>query len=76
MEQIKELDVVALLVDLPEQELRRGDVGTVVEVFEANEHHPGGYLVELLNENNNVWTEVDITNPSQIMLLNFKRKAA
>ena len=76
MEPIKELDVVALLVDLPEQGLRRGDVGTVIEVFEANEHHPDGYLVEFLNENNNVWTEADITDPSQIMLLNFKRKAA
>jgi hypothetical protein len=76
MEQIKELDVVALLVDLPEQGLRRGDVGTAVQVFEANEHHSAGYLMEFLNEDKDVWTLVDITDPSQVMRLNFKRKAA
>ena len=32
-EQIKLLDVVALLEDIPEQKLRRGEVGTVVEEF-------------------------------------------
>ena len=42
--EIKEHDVVTLLVDLPEQGLRCGDVGTAVYVFEANEHHPAGYI--------------------------------
>lgn len=37
--EIKELDVVALLIDLPEQGLRCGDVGTVVHAVEANEQH-------------------------------------
>lgn len=37
--EIKELDVVALLIDLPEQGLRCGDVGTAVHVVEANEQH-------------------------------------
>ncbi len=76
MESIKELDVVALLADFPQQGLHRGDVGTVIHAFDSNEHHPGGYLVEFLDEDNNVWIEADITDKSQIMPLNFKRKAA
>ncbi len=40
MDGIKYLGVVALLADKPEAGLKRGDVGTVVEVFESNEHHP------------------------------------
>lgn len=50
MDEIKSLDVVALLVDLPEHKLRRGAVGTVEEVFKANEKHPGGYMVEFVDE--------------------------
>jgi hypothetical protein len=37
MDGIKNLGVVALLVDKPETGLKRGDVGTVVEAFERNE---------------------------------------
>ena len=33
MNTIKLLDVVALMVDLPEYNLRRGQVGTVVEIL-------------------------------------------
>jgi hypothetical protein len=32
---LKELDVVALTVDLPERGLRSGDAGTVVQVYSA-----------------------------------------
>ena len=32
-DQLKLLDVVALLEDIPEQKLRKGEVGTVVEEF-------------------------------------------
>jgi hypothetical protein len=41
---IKELELVALTVDLPEHALRPGDIGTVVDV------HPGGegYQVEFM----------------------------
>lgn len=49
MDGIKYLGVVALLVDKPEAGLKRGDVGTVVEVFESNEHHPGGCIVEFVD---------------------------
>ncbi|MDD4890934.1 MAG: DUF4926 domain-containing protein [Phycisphaerae bacterium] len=40
---IAELDVVALTVDLPEEHLRRGDLGTVVLV-----HGENGYEVEFV----------------------------
>jgi Domain of unknown function (DUF4926) len=36
MDELKLLDVVALLEDLPEQDLRRGEVGTVVENWNDN----------------------------------------
>ncbi len=55
-----------MLVDFPQQGLQRGDVGTVLEVFEANEHHPAGYLVEFLDEETGNWIELDITDLSQI----------
>jgi len=76
VETIGQNDLVALLVDFPQQGLKRGDVGTVLEVFEANEYHPAGYLVEFLDEETGNWIEIDITDSSQIVLLNFKRLAA
>ena len=76
MQEIKENDVVALLIDLPQQKLRRGDVGTVVEVFTVTEHHPGGYVVEFVAESGEVYAHADITDASQIMRLHFRREAA
>lgn len=76
MKEIKENDVVALLVDLPEQSLHRGDVGTVVNVFAKTEHHPGGYVVEFVTESGSVNAHADITDASQLMRLNFRREAA
>lgn len=76
MDTIKQNDLVALLIDLPPQGLRRGDVGTVLEVFAANEHHPGGYLVEFLDEATGAWRELDITDASQIVRLHLQRLAA
>jgi hypothetical protein len=35
MKQVKELDVVELLVDVPAAQVRRGAIGTVVAVFTA-----------------------------------------
>ena len=69
--EIKENDVVALLVDLPAQDLRRGDVGTVIEVFEQNEHHPDGFIIEFVDETGRVHTHADITDSSQIIRLHF-----
>lgn len=76
MAQIKENDLVALLVDLPDQELRRGDVGTVIEVFGDNEHHPSGYIIEFVTESGDVYAQTDITDASQIMPVRFRREAA
>ena len=69
-------DLVALLVDLPPHGLRRGDVGTVLEVFAANEHHPGGYLLEFLDEATGEWRELDVTDASLVVRLHLTRLAA
>ncbi len=76
MQQIKENDLVALLVDLPGEGLRRGDVGTVIEVFRESEHHPGGYLVEFVAETGAVFAHASITDESQLVQLRFRREAA
>lgn len=76
MQQIKENDLVALLVDLPGEGLRRGDVGTVIEVFQKNEHHPGGYLIEFVEETGAVFAHASITDESQLVQLRFRREAA
>ena len=76
MSEIKLHDVVALLVDLPQQDLRRGDVGTVVEVFQPTSHHPGGYIVEFVAESGEVYALADITDAAQLVQLRFRGKAA
>ena len=76
MEKLKPLDIVALLVETPEAGLRRGDVGTVVEVFEATDHHPEGYLIEFVNSKGETLAELSVTDPQQIIQLNFKLHAA
>lgn len=76
MDSIKNLGVVALLTDKPESTLKRGDVGTVVEVFESNEHHPGGCIVEFVDEDGKVVTLLDVTDLSEIVPLNLKLRAA
>lgn len=79
MDEIKLLDVVALLVDLPEHGLRRGAVGTVVEVFERSPHHPGGFIVEFVDDGSGgVYAHADITDAAQLVKLhfNFRREAA
>jgi 3,4-dihydroxy-2-butanone 4-phosphate synthase len=71
-------DVVALTEDLTGQNLRRGDVGTVVEVFRQNEHHPAGFIVEFVDESGAVYAHADITDAAQLLKLhfNFRREAA
>ena len=76
MQEIKENDVVALLIDMPEQKLRRGDVGTVIEVFSASAHHPAGYLVEFVADSGEVYAHADVTDPANLVQLRFKREAA
>jgi hypothetical protein len=76
MDGIRNLGVVALLVDKPESGLKRGDVGTVVEAFESNEQHPGGCIVEFVDEAGKVVALLDVTNLSEIVPLNLKLRAA
>jgi len=76
MDGIKYLGVVALLADKPEAGLKRGDVGTVVEVFESNEQHPGGCIVEYVDETGEVLALLDVTNLAEIVPLNLKLRAA
>ena len=76
MDEIKSLDVVALLVDLPEYRLRRGAVGTVVEVFTATPEHPAGYMVEFVDEEGQTYAIADVTDAAQLIPLRFNQEAA
>jgi hypothetical protein len=72
MDDIHENDLVALLVDQPEAGLRRGDVGTVVQVFESTANHPAGFIIEFVDETGKVRTETDIADRTQIVKLRIK----
>ena len=78
MDDIHENDVVALLVDQPDAGLWRGDIGTVVHVFEATADHPSGFLVEFVDESGATQAEIDVLDPSLIVKLRFRpvREAA
>lgn len=72
MDNIHENDVVALLVDQPDSGLHRGDVGTVIQVFESTFHHPAGFIVEFVDESGNVQGQTDITDVNQIVKLRYR----
>jgi hypothetical protein len=76
MDGIKNLGVVALSPDKPEVGLKRGDVGNVVDVFENNEHHRDGCIVEFVDETGKVRALLDVTQLSEIVPLNMKFRAA
>ncbi len=77
MNTINENDIAALLIDIPEQGLRRGEVGTVIEVFEANEHHPAGYMLEFVDdETGEVYAQAEIADAAQIIKLHRYKHAA
>jgi hypothetical protein len=59
------LDTVALLEDLPERKLRRGEVGTVVEVLA-----PGVYEVEFCDEEGQTYAELALHSEQLIVLHN------
>ena len=60
---MKLLDVVALLEDLPKLQLHRGQVGTIVEVYE-----PGVFEVEFSNLNGQAYA-IETLKESQLMVL-------
>ena len=62
---IKELDTVALLEDLPERKLKRGEVGTVVEVLA-----PDVYEVEFCDDEGQTYAELALRSEQLIALHN------
>jgi hypothetical protein len=67
MKEIKLLDVVALTTDLPQYQLWRGQVGTVVEIL-AN---GAAYEVEFSDRDGRTFESVGL-RPEQIMVLHFE----
>ncbi len=72
MDNIHENDVVALLVDQPDVGLHRGDLGTVIQVFESTANHPTGVIVEFVDEFGEVQAQTDITDLNQIVKLRYR----
>ena len=68
IEEFYENDVVALLVDIPEVRLHRGDVGNVIQVFSPTRTSPGGLLLEFVSGGG--VTQTDIDNMAHIIKLN------
>lgn len=64
---IKLLDVVALTVDLPNENLWRGQVGTVVELLADGE----AFEVEFSDRTGRTYESLGLL-PDQIMLLHFE----
>lgn len=67
MNDIKLLDVVALTVDLPEYNLHRGQVGTVVEVLAGGT----AFEVEFCDREGRTYESLGLL-PDQIMILRYE----
>lgn len=63
---IQLLDVVALIDDLPERGLRRGQVGTVVEVLA-----PGVFEVEFGDDNGRAYASLAVP-AERLMVLHYQ----
>lgn len=66
-EAIKLLDVVALTVDLPEHNLWRGQVGTVVEILA----HGDAFEVEFSDSYGRTYVSLGL-RPDQVMVLHYE----
>ncbi len=73
-EEIKLLDVVALLEDVPDESLSRGEVGTVVEVFAAQPDLPGALLVEFSDRHGESYAFASL-RPHQLVKLRYRDAA-
>lgn len=62
--QIKLLDVVALTVDIPSENLWRGQVGTVVEILASG----GAFEVEFSDQQGRTYESLAL-RPEQLMVL-------
>lgn len=76
MDEIKLLDVVALLQDAPAEGLRRGEVGTVVEVFPGQPDLPQAYLVEFSGDDGEAYAFASLSTDQLIKLYFRKDEAA
>ena len=70
METIKLLDVVALTDDFPEQNLRRGEVGTVVEFLA-----PGVFEVEFSDDSGEAYAFASL-HAKQLIPLYYRNREA
>ena len=70
MDEIKVLDVVALIEDLDTEGLRRGEVGTVVEQWKD-----GVFEVEFSDDSGKTYAFAPL-RPDQIMKLHFRKDQA
>jgi hypothetical protein len=66
---IKLLDTVALIGDLPERKLKRGEVGTVVEILA-----PDAFEVEFSDEEGQTYAELALRTDQIIVLHNQGEK--
>jgi hypothetical protein len=66
---IKLLDTVALLEDLPERRLKRGEVGTVVEILA-----PDAYEVEFCDDEGRTYAQLAL-RAEQLMVLHNQGEA-
>jgi hypothetical protein len=70
MDEIKVLDVVAVLEDVPQDGLRRGEVGTVVERWKD-----GVFEVEFSYNSGNAYA-LTALRPDQLKKLHFRKDEA
>ena len=70
MNEIKVLDVVAVLEDVPEHGLLRGEVGTVVELWKD-----GAFEVEFSDDSGDAYAFAAL-RPEQLMKLHFRKDEA
>ncbi|MDX6527975.1 MAG: hypothetical protein QOH41_265 [Blastocatellia bacterium] len=66
-DEIRLLDVVALTIDVPEHNLSRGQVGTVVEVLKNGT----AYEVEFSDRNGRTYQSLGL-RPDQLMVLHYE----
>ena len=62
---MKVLDTVALLEDLPERKLKRGEVGTIVEILAS-----GVYEVEFCDDEGQTYAELALRSDQLVALHN------
>ena len=67
MDTFKLLDVIALTEDIPEHHLRRGQVGTIVEVFEGGK----AFEVDFSDPTGRTYESIGV-EPSKMMVLQYE----